>query len=1019
MFVPVNLAGGVDQETSKFSVPPGTLADCLNYNSSTRGYQRAQGLWRYDGTFDSAVKNMWVVGADDDDADLSGTGFTLGGAVTWGTDSSGTCVYYLRGSGSPNYTMLGIVEITGTAPTGGDTLRDEVTGTQLILNESLTYEPATLASAVYPNTGLPIAGTITDYLAFINNDVNARLVGQNGVTTDSGSETYHGNVPGLNQINGGWQYEDTAYVSRDGYACTFDYGTTEFVAGDEVRVDITPSGTMKVIVAYVELTSGLWAQGTAAGKVVFMPSDNTTDYTELENLNTDGGIHHATNEQKYADILAADKSVGSLVWRGTINGWDFVDTGWTIPYENGTNAPNVKAAPLFQADLIASSRETSLDYPDQAANAGSSPAVAWTNPGNATSGNDVTNTLGDGQLSQYLKLRIEADKIPHEEARVTGIELQIEAIGVNAARFVHLSVINERTGSVWYQSANKADQANASLTIGTTTYGGTGDTWGVDEITPEDINSGDCYFLIQYYGADATPSTITLSDIQYNVYYTTTNEKVWFYDGASDVATGEIHAYQISEGDFGSPNSAQGKMSFTNLTNPELIGKGMTMYTEPLGAGLKVAVVAESPAYNVLPSSQQMLAANSQYQTIIANYYENDESEAVYGVTGAGPAFSYDGANFAFLEAPLARTVDKPRHIAFHENRLALGYKTGHVILSGIGTPNNFSAVDSASSWGVGDRVTGLLSLAGNVLGVFSESSINSLQGSSESTGTMRTISSTTGVREYTVENIAGPYYADNRGISSLTTSDKYGDFDMGRLSDPIKTWVQDRLQERRTTQTLDTAPAGAVALRNKNQYRIFFSDGYVLVMYFNTNGQIEPSFMHYDTENYGTTYVPTWIDSHIMTTGRERIIMGTANGSVWVVDGANVIQDIDEITRPQAWLTLNPMNFGRPESLHKHFHVVMQGQFYGAQALTTYAANNYSYNYGNDADEVTIGSYDDAPIFAAETNLDATYHSTVTDGYTMKIESTLDGSEPHTFQSLLFRSSRTAVDRNTASKSY
>lgn len=1018
-FFPVNLAGGLNQETSKFSVPPGTLADCLNYNSSTRGYQRAKGLLRYDGTIDAAVQNMWVVGVDDDDASLFGSGFTLGGTVTWGDDSSATCVYYKRVGGSPDYTLLGLVELSGNKPVGGDTLLDSETGTSLVLEPTITYPAATLRAARYPDTGDLICPTITDYLEFINNEVNSDLTAQTGATVVGSTTTYHGEVPGAGRINGGWQYNDKVYVVRDGYGCTFTGGKSEFVAGDLVLVELAGGGYDYATVAKVELTGGLWSLANATGTVLFMPSIYTADFTSLANIS--GAIWTSDGATTMATIGAVNGAIGSLVWEGTIHGWKFTDTGWSVPFKNGTYAPNVKAAPLFQADLIGSSRNSAIDYPDLGENAGSGSYIAWTNPSNVTSGADVTCTVPDGSLTRYLKCRIEANRLPHDKAKVIGIEIQIESIGAgtNVPQFVHLSLLNETTGSAWYQSANKADLTKAPTSATTRTYGGESDLWGLEEITAADINSGEMYFMIQYYGTGSGTNTITLSDVQYTVYYTTENEKVWFYDGATDVATGEIHAYQIEKGDFGSANSARGKMSFSNLTNPQFIGAGMTMYTEPGGAGLKVADVAQAPSYHTLPCSCDMEAEGSQYQIIRANYYENDESEAVYGVTGAGPAFSFDGENFAFLEAPLARTVDKPRHIAFHENRLALGYKTGHVILSGVGTPNNFSAVDSASSWGVGDRVTGLISLAGNVLGVFSDSSINSLQGSSESTGTMRTISSTTGTREYTVENIAGPYYADNRGITSLDTSDKYGDFDMGRLSDPIRQWVQARLQERRTTETLDTAPAASIALRNKNQYRLFFNDGYILVMYFSTSGSVEPTIMHYDTDNYSTKYVPTWIDSYVLSSGSERVVMGTAEGAVWVVDGANAIQDNGSISTPSAWLTFNPMNFGRPESLHKHFHVVMQGQFFGAQALTTYAANNYRYDWGDDADEVTVGDYSDAPVFEATTNLDATYHSTVTDGFTFKIESTLDGSEPHTFQSLLFRASRKAVDRNAASKSY
>ena len=101
-FNPLVLQGGADQETSKFSVNPSTLQDVLNYAASTKGYQRSEGLFHFDGTIDGAVTNLWVVAVDDNEATVTGTGFTLGGAVTWGDSSSGVVVYYSRESGTPD-----------------------------------------------------------------------------------------------------------------------------------------------------------------------------------------------------------------------------------------------------------------------------------------------------------------------------------------------------------------------------------------------------------------------------------------------------------------------------------------------------------------------------------------------------------------------------------------------------------------------------------------------------------------------------------------------------------------------------------------------------------------------------------------------------------------------------------------------------------------------------------------------------------------------------------------------------
>ena len=743
---------------------------------------------------------------------------------------------------------------------------------------------------------------------------------------------------------------------------------------------------------YLDSASGFVAAGFVVGQ-----SATVTGFTgNVANNITNGIITKVTNTG--GDIAVNGTFTGDTDWTK--------GTGWTIPATDAQSDGSQAAdSDLVNTGIVVEAGETYLvTYT----------VSAWT-AGNVTAVVGATEGTDRGSAATFVESITATDTTP------LTLRADVDFIGtvdnISIAKSGNIT-IGGTDGDVIVSE----DSGDSVTIIGHNyyVYGSSTDSWGNVDISAEDINNGDVHVLIQYFDETGLTGTAEVDYVSVDISYVPNNEKVWFWDGTTDVSTGVINSFQIESGDFGVPNDAAGNMSFTSLSAPEDIGVGMSMYSEPAGAGLLVANVTNTPSYNLLPASDELIAEGSQFQVITANYYENDESEAVYGVTGAGPAFSYDGTSFSYLRAPLSASVDKPRHIAFHDNRLALGYPTGHVILSSIGVPNDFSAVNSASSWGVGDRVTGLISLAGTVLGVFSESSIRSLEGSDSSSGTMRTISSTTGCREYTLQNITGPYFADNRGISSLTASDKYGDFDMGRISDPVRTWIQTRMQERRTVQTLDTSPVASVAIRNKNEYRLYFRDGYVLVMYFRANGAVEPSFMHYDTVAFGTNYVPTFINSHILSNGRERVVKGTENGDVWIVDGANVIQDIGSVTKPDCFLINNPINFGQPQGVHKHYHVVLQGQFFGAQAMDTWADSNYTFDETGPAnDSIVFGDYSDTPLFESRSEVDSTYLPMLADGFSMKIQTTMDGSAPHTLQSLLFRASSKGIDRNRTPKAY
>ena len=99
-----------------------------------------------------------------------------------------------------------------------------------------------------------------------------------------------------------------------------------------------------------------------------------------------------------------------------------------------------------------------------------------------------------------------------------------------------------------------------------------------------------------------------------------------------------------------------------------------------------------------------MTAADSKYESIKANFREAEDGEGVYVATGASPAFMMEKDYFSFVRTPQIARNDKPRHIAFHANHLALGFIQGSVIFSAVGVPNDFSA-GQGSQWSVGGPV--------------------------------------------------------------------------------------------------------------------------------------------------------------------------------------------------------------------------------------------------------------------------------------------------------------------------
>jgi hypothetical protein len=466
--------------------------------------------------------------------------------------------------------------------------------------------------------------------------------------------------------------------------------------------------------------------------------------------------------------------------------------------------------------------------------------------------------------------------------------------------------------------------------------------------------------------------------------------------------------------------TATGYMSFQNIDNPGLIKAGQTIYTRENAGGIVIAVTAGDIARNLLPSWTELQAQKSKWRVIEANFWQNDEGAAIYGTTGADSAFLFDlNDHFAYIRPPIARSKDKPRHVAFHANHLVLGLDSGHILVSAVDVPNDFDTSGTATTWPFRDPITGLNPLAGNALGVMCRESVHALVGTQApvdgASDPFRTqnITPKSGAIEYTLADVMGPMYADFNGVTTVDTSDKFGDFDPGRLTVAIEDWTRDRFQNRPSSELADKSAVLAVPVRAKNQYRIYFEDGYILNLYLGVPGQpAQPMFSHLDPENLTNTYVPTWLDSTILSTGRERIVMGDKNGNVWIVDGANGIQTASGLTTVDCHITTNPVNTGYPQGAHKTLDFSLMGDFMGAQTITTSVGYDYL-DVSSSTRTKTVGSYSAAPLFDVAPDLTNIYVDSFTDGTSLKIQTEMDGSKPHTLHTLIHRYSRLGSGKN------
>lgn len=309
------------------------------------------------------------------------------------------------------------------------------------------------------------------------------------------------------------------------------------------------------------------------------------------------------------------------------------------------------------------------------------------------------------------------------------------------------------------------------------------------------------------------------------------------------------------------------------------------MYSDA-SAMTKLGDVRARAEINFLPGIPGLKENSSRYEFITANFYADETLDAFYGVNGAGRAFvaggmSSEGVSFIYTQPDADK--DKPRHVENHLLHLALGFKAGSVQLSVPGEPTNFSGDLGAVDMGVGDRVTGLMSLAGETLGVFCEKSVWSIAGATSDDFTTKVILPKVGCIEYTLVDCGEPVFLNNSGVATLSTTDRYGDFLGTKISKNVSSWLLPRLRRGPVGTMNSSGVACAIPVREKNQYRVFFNDGKIMTVTLRDGQEPAITFQeYYFNQSFlgerTNRLVPIAWTSEVDWQGKERIFISHYN---------------------------------------------------------------------------------------------------------------------------------------------
>lgn len=918
----IPLGAGLEITEDKLRVPAGTLSDCENYEIAYHsGYRRIDGFKRFDGRpelEDLAAYRALVK--------------EIPGGPAYG-------LHFFADRARNISSLYGIVEAE----------RVEVTGRAI--SPELLNTPGQRAEIYLGGlrTGIPNTWILEPNASFAG---EPRELIEVLTTTEAsiGFISAYTRVEvrsGQNVPTAGQQITDGTWLAT--------------VRGVEIISGTAVTGDLRMILwvendtqDFVPVDSELVLQGT---------TDRVGYLVDMSGYSSNGNI--VGSIEGVATDLDASVNKGVIV-RSTERGWQPIDQSYEAAFNAGTKEP----ANVYLGGLQVSATETPQPLePVVASTAAFVPnptKIDWdlNNAALAAAIDADDGTFTDaifptvGTVTERIELSgfgLAIDELDE----VTGM-----AVEVVAEKPVGTWVV--RTDFIASSSPNHNSIRGSGTEIvtakGTYTFGSANDLWGAanGEALKQGLNSSQFKVFVSFRcddGADL-PATIRLHAVRVIVYLREGSlaSRVYIRSGGTDYEA-RVLFYSVSDGKWetaaGDPpvtsgGDAEGTMTFGQIDNPALIAANSEVRTAPGGGGDLIARLKEPLSPIRLPSKSRMDERQSRFQFITTNFFAAGRLTAVYGVSGAGPAFTFNN-NYLF-NIRTGRTEDEPRHVARHSDLLALGYDNGDADFSVPGRPDLFDGLLGAFTTGFGRRITGMLPLAGEALGVWTEDSTHIVKGATSDQVQQQVIAPTTGAIEYTVADMGIPIFCDFRGLNTLQASQSYGDFDLGRLSGSIRAWLLPRIQSQAQR------PILAQPVRKKNQYRLYFADGQILTMTWLEDRVPRFSFQKWSIGEQTATVLAVTGGVDI---NAESLTFGSFNQSSFAYkldDGP----DFDG-TAINAFFTINPLHVKTP-SMKKRINV---GNIHGIAEGSFSIQTTMAVDYGNPSPQINLARMSGNPAFA------------------------------------------------------
>lgn len=940
----IPLTQGLYLSNGRAYAPQGSLAECLNMEIVDGSLRVIEGRKRLGakclaaatyGINRSVREARIFVGTD-------GTDYTTTYTFNNGMNGPLRVEWYSGGSLTPSVQPVGhgILHVEHAALTGDSEMY--LSSIEGELPDEFTYfkdrdsgETITISIDVgFHEPGAPYDDlTIGQYITGFNR------INRDADYIDSTWDGFRPSPLGNGPVSHVFALNDNTYCVKDFWGVGFYSGVEEPSIGDKISIPYTsgPATPCTFYVAKAELTGGSWEAGDAQGWLYVYPQSDSTivnanigwdPSATITNLTTTNTLGDTVPQTSPASVIT--QKPHGLLWKLDTNteintGWKYIDAGYSVNFNGGAKAPYLSDGPIFVTDAISSMQDTGAVAFDSPATEfpTSGTYSAWSNLGNMAADDAAyaSTTIAANDYSRVLTFTPTANLIPGN-AKITGITVTLEAYAAAGSSIVLERVQLRNSGltedyinPTKHLSENKAVENNDPIDAAPEvfTFGGQLDLWGFEEITQTDFNAQDIELLVQFKNTTGG-GVLTYVDYAFiTVHYTIDGQELYFYDGSSDVATGTLVGYQVHDGDW-STDDARGWMSLSTMTNPSAVYAGTQIRTAASGGG-ELLAYAVDVSKNMLPSSYEMENALSRCRSYNSNLGRGIDNERVFVCNGVTPCFTIDKDDqFQFIRLPIDPSKDNPRYVSEISSHLVLGLEE-HLFISSIATFNNFSTYDGATTWAINDTVTGLARAPDNTLLVVARDSLHRMTGSGatgQNSFALKNHSASGGGQHYTTHYLGDGVFLNNYGVSSFAASDKYGDFAASTINAGIQPWLEPRLRDVYSSFSRGTSsPVDSVAVRSKNQFRIFFGDGWILTCTYPTEEQ-ENRLPQFTTQHHGfgprlysaggafatDTYVLGWtasatkeeyihtcVTSYQTSWGEERLLAGTEAGDVVLLD--------------------------------------------------------------------------------------------------------------------------------------